>query len=149
MEENLSNDGRRYVELMTQDATRLARTMNDLLQLARIEAGAPSSEVKYEEPSQVVLRVLEEFRIPCRDRGLKLQSTLNSMDVRLFIDEPRLTQILRNLLENALKFTDGGGEISVTGKVKNDNILISVKDTGRGIDAEHLPHLTDSFYQVA
>ena len=148
MEENLSNDGRRYVELMTKDATRLGRTMNDLLQLARIEAGAPTSEVKYERPDEVVQRVLEEFKIPCRDKDLALKANLKAMNVKTFIDEPRLTQILRNLLENALKFTEPGGEICVMGNVKEEFIFISVRDTGRGIDAEDLPFLTNSFYQV-
>ncbi len=63
-------------------------------------------------------------------------------------DRIRLRQVLLILLDNALRFTASGGSINLTAKTSAKQVLIEVSDTGKGIAAEHLPHLFDRFYQV-
>jgi histidine kinase len=64
------------------------------------------------------------------------------------IDTARLTQVLVNLLGNALQYTPAGGSVTVTAWAEAREVLVAVHDTGAGISAEHLPHLFERFYRV-
>jgi signal transduction histidine kinase len=66
----------------------------------------------------------------------------------LWADRDRLSQVFENLIGNALKFSVGGGRITVGAAVREDEVLFSVRDTGAGIQPEHLPHLFDRFWQA-
>ena len=147
-EEKLSRDGEKYLELMTRDATRLSRTMNDLLQLARLEAGVRPNEPHFEELKLVLSRMVEHFRRPCIEKGVALELNMGSEKRRAMVEEQKFTQILRNLLDNALKYTEAGGSIAIESFIGVRDIKISVADTGRGIASQDLPYVTNSFYQV-
>lgn len=147
-EEVLSPDGRRYLELMARDAGRLSRTMTELLHLARLESGHAPRTARRVVLREIAERVLDEFRRPCLDKGLSLTASLDALAVAGVVDDEKLVRILRNLLENAVKFTEPGGTVSLEGSVRDGWATLVVADTGRGVEEEHLPHLTESFYQV-
>lgn len=147
-EEELSPDGRRYLELMARDAGRLSRTMTELLHLARLESGHAPRTARRVVLREIAERVLDEFRRPCADKGLALTASLDGLAVAGVVDDEKLVRILRNLLENAVKFTEPGGSVSMEGAVRDGWATLTVVDTGRGVEDEHLPHLTESFYQV-
>lgn len=62
--------------------------------------------------------------------------------------QPMISRVIRNLLDNAIKYTDSGGTVTVKVTARGDEILVSVKDTGVGIPEDHLPHIFDAFYRV-
>ena len=66
----------------------------------------------------------------------------------MWADRDRLLQIFENLVGNSLKFTGGGGSITVAAEVREKELLFSVRDSGMGIRPEHLPHLFDRFWQA-
>jgi signal transduction histidine kinase len=83
-----------------------------------------------------------------REAGQHIRLT-SPHDVTVYGDETRLRQVLWNLLTNAMKFTPSGGLIEVVTAADEENVTISVRDTGRGIRAEVLPHVFDRFHQAS
>lgn len=84
-------------------------------------------------------------------KGISLHDEIKHSLPDVYIDEQRITQVLTNLLTNAFKFTEDGGKVHV--KVgdsadASESVLVSVVDTGRGIEADQLPHIFDRLYQV-
>jgi signal transduction histidine kinase len=82
-----------------------------------------------------------------QDRGIRLQLTGNT-PCRLVGDARLLRRVLYNLLDNALKYTEPGGEVTVRGGVADGEWVLVVADTGVGIPSEHISHVFDRFYRV-
>jgi CheY-like chemotaxis protein len=97
--------------------------------------------------SDVLRQAMETSRPRIEDRNQRLEATLPPATVRVSCDPARLAQVFANLLDNATKYTNEGGEIHLEGRVENGQTVVSVSDTGRGIEPGELPHLFDSFAQ--
>lgn len=138
----------RYLPRIITHTDRLARLASQLLDLAHIESGN-----LLESLGPVSLAsVLEEVTQTCADEAA-------GKDVRLQLDAPttlpaltgdrdRLVQAFLNVVDNALRYTPVGGLVSIAAWQEKDGIAVNVSDTGRGIPAEHLPHIFDRFYRV-
>lgn len=136
------------VQIIRRAAGRMSRLIEDLLDVARIEARA-----LLVAPAPVPVRALVEetvalFRTQAEGKGLTLTSSIEDGLPPMLADRSRMEQVLSNLLANAVKFTDEGGRVTVVGRSAGDRVRISVADTGQGIDSESLKHLFDRFWQV-
>jgi signal transduction histidine kinase len=133
---------------VAESATLMKRIIQDLLDVASIDAG----RLSLERQGQPLLPVLEQaaamFRAAATDRGVSLTVDRDALDGApdVNIDKERILQVLGNLLHNALKFTAAGGSVWLTAIVKSDRIVVAVKDTGTGIPAADLPHIFDRFW---
>ncbi len=141
----------RQVDLLTRaqiGADQLLRMVQDLLDTSRIESGQLSLQLGPLDPSEAARDVVATFAAEAENQGLALvvvgPETLPPVEVDAF----RLAQVLGNLVRNALKFTEAGGEVRVRAGVVGSEALIAVEDTGRGIPASALPRLFEKFYQV-
>src|SRR5207249_4475832 len=104
------------------------------------------------EPVQlaVVVQSAVEMARPLIDaQAHELTVTLPQEPLSLDADPTRLSQVISNLLNNAAKYTDKGGHIWLTVQRRDSEVVVSVRDTGIGIAAEHLPHLFEKFSQAA
>ena len=124
-----------------------ARLIDDLLDLTRITRG--KMELRRE---QVVLaKVIEDAINTCEPellaKGLRLIQEAGDREIEVFADQARVTQIIWNLLKNAIKFTPPGGEITVQVREDSENVEIEVADTGIGIEPERLDKVFDAFEQ--
>jgi signal transduction histidine kinase len=81
--------------------------------------------------------------------GVELEATYAEALPMVYADPDRVTQLLSNLVGNALKFTPAGGRVEVRVQPYNDSVLVSVNDNGEGIPPEQLPHVFDRFFQVS
>lgn len=137
-----------FVHQIQQGTRHLTRLVNDLLDFARIEAGSLAINPVQTDLSRRILDAVESLSPAIRERSLSVSTVLLSEPVWVHADPGRITQVLLNLLSNALKFTPSGGRITVTLEVTPQDARIAVTDTGIGIAPEHHPRLFQKFYQV-
>lgn len=123
------------------------RLVEDLLDVSRIVAGTLTVDVtRVETLTPQLQSSVDALRLSAADKNVQLQCRLDPAAGPVLVDRDRLQQVLGNLLGNALKFTPSGGRISVTCEKLADTIELSVRDTGRGIASEALPHIFEQYW---
>ncbi|MGA8388832.1 MAG: ATP-binding protein [Pseudolabrys sp.] len=143
----------KFLGIMQGQATRMARLIDDLLSLSRIELNAhlqPSTPV---DLAPIVRQVVDGLQMLARDRGVEIKVALSPDTLTVLGDRDELIRALENLIENALKYGAAGKRVDVTvGRAQTRAGLpeahVSVRDYGPGISPEHLPRLTERFYRV-
>lgn len=130
------------------EADRLQRLVADLQELSRVEAGAVSLELHPVDISLQVEAVFQRMRSQFDDKGVNLELRITPEMPLVLADEDRISQILINLLGNALQYTLEDGQVSVTAKQVGTEIQICVMDTGIGVPVEHIHHVFTRFYRV-
>lgn len=124
------------------------RLIRDLLDVAAIEAGQLSLERHPEDPAAIVRRTHATFAARADAVGIALRVEAAPGLVPVHADAERVLQVLANLVANALKFTEAGGEVAVHAERAGREVEFSVADTGAGIPADHLPHLFDLYWHA-
>ncbi|MGE3799406.1 MAG: PAS domain S-box protein [Candidatus Kapaibacterium sp.] len=143
-----------FLQIIYDEGGRLAKLINDLLDIARIESGRVELERKESDLVPLLNRALQSVAMQAEKKGIQLENSFSEGELSASFDPDRMTQIVVNLLGNAVKFTPSGGRIDLrAGSVKGDSggedeIEISVADTGLGIPHDDIPHLFEKFYRV-
>jgi len=135
--------------MMQRQVEQLVRLVDDLLDVSRIMRGKIELRKEPLELAGIVGRAVETVRPGLDARGHELTVALPPEPVRLEGDLVRLSQVLANLLNNAVKYTEPGGRIFLGAAHEGDEVVLRVRDTGIGIPAEMLPSVFDPFIQVA
>ncbi len=130
------------MEAIARNATRLQRLTNDILDVTRIETQSLKLNMERVNLNGLMSDIMEDYRneIEKSNKDVKLLHEPQDQTIELEVDKNRLTQVISNLLSNAIKFTKKG-IIRVTEEVKDSKALVSIKDTGQGIDLEIFPRL--------
>lgn len=135
-----------YLKIINQEAERLTKLINDLLDISRLEAGR--MEIK---------REIVDIKNIIKERALFFQSqttkhsfifSFPAYPVLISGDQDRLTQVFHNLIDNAVKYSPKGGNISLSIQDNLKSVIIEVSDQGEGISPEHLPYIFDRFYRA-
>jgi signal transduction histidine kinase len=124
-----------------------AQLVNDIMDIARIEAGKVEIDKAPVDLAQLLQTTTEEFLPQARARRIDLHTEPNTCGVVLG-DRERLHQLFANLLSNALKFTPTGGSVELACERDGEDVVTTITDTGHGIDAAFLPHLFKRFSQA-
>ena len=130
------------------EASRLARLVDDLQELSRVEANAFSLDIRPTDISPLVGTILKRLSPQAMKKRITLRSNLPANLQHVLADEDRITQVLTNLVANALQYTPEDGAVTISATQKDDEVILSVKDTGIGIPPEHLKNLFTRFYRV-
>jgi len=136
------------VEIMQQAAAQIDALIQDLLDVTRLEAGRLTVARRNVAPAPLVEAALYSMRTLAESSGVELTASYDDDLPLVYADPERVTQLLSNLVGNALKFTPAGGRVEVRVQPYGDGALVSVVDTGEGIPADQLPHVFDRFFQV-
>lgn len=134
--------------LMLRNGQRLLRLINQILDLSSIQAGALTLDVRTADVVAFTRATVLAFAPLAERRAIELRFRANTSAILLDFDPEQLEKVLLNLLSNALKFTERGGEVQATVHGEGDRALIVVRDTGVGIASEELPRIFDRFHQA-
>jgi signal transduction histidine kinase len=138
----------RYLGIIAEETHRLERIVGDLLDLARLEVGDVSLKREAVDVTALFARVAERHERETAQREIRLLQVIHPGAERVTGDPGRLEQALQNLAANALRHAPNGGSISLAAAAEGQTIHITVRDTGPGITAEHLPLIFDRFYKA-
>ena len=145
-----SDEGKRRqaIDTMERQLSQLVRLVDDLLDLNRITHNRIDLRKGRVELAVVIEQAVQSARSLAESKGQRLQLALSRDPIYLHADNVRLAQVFGNLLNNACKYTDHGGTISVTTARDGDDVVISIADTGAGIPHDQLEKIFDMFTQL-
>ncbi|MGD9250545.1 MAG: HAMP domain-containing sensor histidine kinase [Desulfobacterales bacterium] len=129
-----------------EDCDELISLINTMLDITETEAGVARAESETFDIVRVLSEACELFRPLADEKQIVLVSTLPTTQ-RIIGDRKRMQRVITNLLENAIKYTNTGGTVSVAVETRGQGIAISVADSGMGIPAADLPHIYDRFFR--
>lgn len=136
------------LEIAVRNIDRLSRLLGSLLDLAKLEAGKASIQRSYMDLKRLINECVDFIKTSAETKGVKIKIIFSMKYSKVWADRDRITQLVNNLLSNALNFTPKGGRITVGVKEKKCKIFIWVQDSGIGIRKEDLPKLFNKFEQV-
>ena len=143
-----TKEGQRAAKVIHEEGERIERLVQDLLDLARFEAGGLSLALENVDIDEIFERVVERHAQTAQDKGVAIEIEPHQDDIRTVADPHRLEQVVQNLASNALRHTPPGGTIKLGAAWDHDNVRVTVTDNGVGIPAQHLPHVFDRFYKA-
>jgi two-component system, OmpR family, phosphate regulon sensor histidine kinase PhoR len=138
----------RFLDIMKAQANRMARLIDDLLSLSRIELKAHVQPATQVDLAPIVRQVADGLLTLARDRGVEIGIDLPPEPLMVRADRDELIRVFENLVENALKYGASGKRVDITLAPGDNEALVAVRDYGPGIAPEHLPRLTERFYRV-
>jgi two-component system, OmpR family, phosphate regulon sensor histidine kinase PhoR len=138
----------RFLAIMREQGLRMARLVDDLLSLSRIELRAHLAPETPVDLAGIAREILDSLVLMAREREVALKLDVPPQPVTVAGDRDELLRLMENLVENAIKYGQRGGEVDIAVAISGDEASISVRDDGPGIAPEHLPRLTERFYRV-
>lgn len=147
-EDSLSAEQRRdYLAIALRHSERLGRLVTELFELAKLDSGHTELNREPFAPGELVQDVALKYRLPAQREGVSIQTQIPPDLPFVDADIGLIERVLENLLDNAIRHTPRGGQVSVTLSAAADRVNVQVADTGCGIPAEKLPLVFDRFYQ--
>ena len=137
-----------FAETIHREAVRLGQMINDFLDLARLESGRTYMAQEPVNMSEVINETLTILQPQAAERQIYIALQVPETLPTLIGDPVRLKQVMVNLVSNAVKYNREGGQVDIEVQIREDELNVAVKDTGRGIAEEDLPHIFEKFYRV-
>lgn len=139
---------RRFVGIIHDEASRLTRLIDDLLDLSRLESGRTPMRRRRTDAVAIAAKVAESLEGRVQQAGLRMEVAFPPHFPEVLADPDQILQVMVNLVGNSLKYTPVGGRISIEGQSLADQVVVTVRDTGVGIPKADLPRIFERFYRV-
>jgi signal transduction histidine kinase len=139
---------RENFEIIREEAARLDHLVDDLRTLSLADAGELTIQPQTVPPAQLLEEVAALYRFQTQTKNLSLELDIAPSLPDLEVDPGRMTQVLTNILDNALRHTPEGGTITLAARGTSDGVALSVRDSGPGLPADDLPRIFDRFYRA-
>lgn len=140
-----------FIKVSLDETNRMMRMVTDLLHLSRIDNETSHLDVELINFTAFITFILNRFdqmRGPDEEKKYELVRDYPITSVWIEIDTDKMTQVIDNILNNAIKYSPDGGKITVTMKTTDDQMILSISDQGLGIPKQDLPRIFDRFYRV-
>lgn len=131
------------------ESLRMGRLVNDLLDLARMEAGHITLRIEQVDMDEYIERIVRKFQGLAKEKRITLIPPKNDNIGNLFYFDPdRIEQVFTNLIDNAIRHTEVDGKVSLTVTAQENGLLVNIQDSGSGIPEEDLPFVFERFYKA-
>ncbi len=138
----------RYYGMIRREIERLSRMIDDLFELARMDAGALRLDRQPVALQEVAAEVVDAMQAQARQAGVTLSLQIDGRPPELSLDGGRIERVAANLVRNALEHTPAGGQVDVSVFAEDASVSLRVSDTGQGIEPSELAHIWDRFYRA-
>jgi len=138
----------RFLEIASRHAERLGQLIDELFELAKLDAQATPIKVEPFSMAELVQDVVQKFQLRAEQAGIALAAEVRPDLPLVSGDIALMERVLENLLDNAIRHTPAGGRVDVALSADEGRMTVRVSDTGVGIPAENLPHIFDRFYRA-
>ncbi|MEM7612728.1 MAG: ATP-binding protein [Pseudomonadota bacterium] len=139
---------RQYLEIARRHADRLNTLVQDLFELAKLDANSVTPSFERFDLAELVHDVIQEFQLDAENSNITLSAVEPASSVPVVADIGLIQRVLENLVANALKFTPAGGNVTIAIERHAERVGVSIADTGHGIREEDLPRIFDRFYRA-
>ena len=139
---------RRFLEIIQRHATRMERLVKDLLRLAMLDAGKEMLETAPADIGALVQGIVDDMAVAAAAKHLRVATSAGPGTKGLAVDAAKVHDIVRNLVENAINYTQPGGEVAIAATAEGDGLVIRVTDNGPGIPPEDVSRVFERFYRV-
>lgn len=137
-----------YLTIVRDETNRLNRLVNDLLDLAKMEAGEITLNLKSFDINELVRRCVIKLETLLLGKNIFVEADFEEEGICVNADADAIERVLYNLVHNAIKFTPENGRIKITTRTQKDKVLVAVKDNGTGIEKEDLDMIWERFYKT-
>ena len=142
-----------FLNVIETETDRMMRMITDLLNLSRMDQKRFGLEKEFINMNELVVHIVNRFEMvlqsePYRDKNYRILTDITQRDLWVELDQDKITQVLDNIINNAIKYSPDGGRIIIRLMETHTDIIVSVSDEGLGIARKDIPHLFDRFYRV-
>ena len=137
-----------YIGIVLNETRRMVTLVNDLLDLARIESGTIQLNFEVFDINELIRRTLLTFEARLVENEMEMEVRFAQEQCAVYADQAQIGQVLRNLIDNAIKYSPKGRSLAVSTYSMRKTVYVTVRDNGIGIPQEDVPHVFDRFYKV-
>jgi signal transduction histidine kinase len=138
----------KYLNIILSETERLNKLTQSLLELNRFGQHGMMLDIADFDINNLIRKTLLTFEGRCKDKGITFDLVLTGQELLVRADMSKIQQVIHNLIDNAVKFSHHDSSITIETRVKNEKVLISVKDTGIGIPADSIKKIWERFYKT-
>ncbi len=137
-----------FIQIIFNHSQRLSQLVHDLLDLSKLESSEAPFELQPTDLVPLIQKVIELSQKHLKEKEITLFFELPTTFPKVMAHDSNIEQVMTNLLDNAIKYTQSGGTIQIRVTSREDLVQVDVEDTGIGIEAKHIPRLFERFYRV-
>lgn len=147
-EKGLSKEQKEFLQTILTESLRLSSQVSTMLELSNLERDGLAGQKEMIRLEQIVIAVVDKLRRMAQGKGIILAADISAQLPQVKADGEQLERVLWNLVDNALRFTEAGGEVKVKVQLLAKELQVEVIDTGCGIGADELPYIWERYYKV-